>query len=81
MKKLFAILALGIAAVAQAATYTPAFTVDYQTCGNKPVVSGNSVTFGAGTTCNAGRVVSQQAYKNISKITALWIFPKYHRTM
>jgi len=70
MKKLLATLALGIAAATQAATYTPAFTVDYQTCGNKPVVSGNAVTFGAGTTCNAGRVVSQQAYKNISKITA-----------
>lgn len=70
MKKLFAILALSITAATQAATYTPSFTVDYQTCGNKPVVSGNSVAFGAGTTCNAGRVVSQQAYRNITKITA-----------
>jgi len=50
--------------------YTPKFVVDYQKCGADPAVSTpGAVSFGTNT-CNAGRVVSDQAYKNISKITA-----------
>ena len=55
--------------------FTPTFTVDYNKCGTDPVVSGNSVTFGAGSTCEAGRLVSQQGYVNITQIKAtvdLW---------
>ena len=54
----------------QAATYTPNFVLDYQKCGTNPVIAGNSVTFGTGSTCAAGRVVATQIYKNITTITA-----------
>ena len=51
-------------------TYTPSFVLDYQKCGTDPVISGSAVTFGTGSTCAAGRVVSTTAYKNITQITA-----------
>ena len=35
-----------------------------------PVTSVNSVTFGSGSDCNAGRVVSAKGYKNITQIRA-----------
>ena len=53
-----------------ASTFTPSFVVDYAKCGTNPVISGASVTFGSGTTCAAGRVVSTHGYKNIAQITA-----------
>lgn len=59
-----------VGSLAQAATYTPSFVVDYQKCGTDPTISGSSVTFGTGSTCAAGRVVSTKVYKNITKITA-----------
>jgi azurin len=56
--------------ILEAATYTPSFELDYQKCGSNPVIAGSSVTFGSGSTCAAGRVVSTKAYKNITTITA-----------
>jgi len=57
---------------ATAGTYKPQFQVDYAKCDPKylPVVSGNSVQFGSGLQCHAGRVVSTKRYKNITKVTA-----------
>jgi len=70
MKKLFLLAAcLGFLVwnhMAHAGTFTPAFTVDYQTCGTNPTVSGSAVTFGSGTACAAGRVVSTHGYTNIT---------------
>ena len=79
MKKLLVILAvLALAActktTSQAPTAsTPAFVLDYTancTSGGTPTISGNSVTFGSGTQCQAGRIVSTQSYTNISEFRA-----------
>ena len=76
MKKLLVILSVLLFVTGcskQTATsniFTPTFAVDYNKCGTDPVVSGNSVTFGAGSTCEAGRLVSQQGYVNITQIKA-----------
>lgn len=79
MKKLLVILTVLVLAAcsktttaptATSTTFTPSFVVDYNKCGTDPVISGNSVTFGEGTTCEAGRLVSQQGYVNISQVTA-----------
>ena len=57
-------------------TYDPSFDIDYQKCGSwdnpfDPTINGSSVTFATSDgTCASGRVVSKQAYKNITKITA-----------
>jgi hypothetical protein len=48
----------------------PTFQVDYNQCGNNPVISVDAVDFGDGSICNAGRVVSEKRYKKISKVTA-----------
>mgnify|MGYP003649870778 CR=1 FL=1 len=77
MKKLVALVFVALLAGCQTTVtsttqnnYTPKFVVDYQKCGADPAVSTpGAVSFGTNT-CNAGRVVSDQAYKNISKITA-----------
>ena len=77
MKKLVALVFVALLAGCQTTVtsttqnnYTPKFVVDYQKCGDDPAVSTpGAVSFGTNT-CNAGRVVSDQAYKNISKITA-----------
>jgi hypothetical protein len=75
MKKLFLSAAcLGFLVwnhMAHAGTFTPTFTVDYQTCGTNPTVSGSAVAFGSGTACAAGRVVSTHGYTNITTITAV----------
>jgi hypothetical protein len=79
MKKLLVILSVLVLAAcsktttaptATSNTFTPSFVVDYNKCGTDPVISGNSVTFGEGSTCEAGRLVSQHGYVNISQITA-----------
>jgi hypothetical protein len=49
-------------------TYTVEFDVDYQKCGNNPVVSKGGVDFGSAGDVRAGRVCSKNGYKNISKI-------------
>lgn len=69
-KSVFLIVLFGAISFAQAASYTPTFELDYQKCGSDPVISSSSVTFGSGSTCAAGRVVSTRSYKNITKITA-----------
>jgi len=55
----------------------PSFVLDYTASCTKsgdvsgtPTISGNSVTFGSGTQCQAGRVVSTQLFKNITEIRA-----------
>jgi hypothetical protein len=64
-------LALSVSCIgAMAGDYKPVFVLDYKGCGDGPVISGNSVTFGAGDTCGAGRVVSKNRYTNITRITA-----------
>ena len=68
--KYILLVAMFFCGITEAATFTPTFTVDYNSCGNDPVVFGSSVTFGSGSTCYAGRVVSNQGYKNITQITA-----------
>ena len=78
MKKLLVILSVLVLAACNKApaptatsnTFTPTFVVDYNKCGTDPVISGNSVTFGEGSTCEAGRLVSQQGYVNITQIKA-----------
>ena len=57
MKKIVLILCLFTLAgwqSAYAATFRPAFEADYNSCGNMPVISANSVTFGSGSECKAG---------------------------
>ena len=49
-------------------TYTVEFDVDYQKCGNNPIVSKGGVDFGSVGDVRAGRVCSKNGYKNISKI-------------
>jgi hypothetical protein len=54
-------------------TETPAFDLDYsQSCTDKgePTIDGNSVFFGSGDQCQAGRVVSTQSYANITEFRA-----------
>ena len=75
MKKLLVILSVllfvaGCTKQATSTSFTPSFVVDYNGCGTDPVVSGNSVTFGSGSTCQAGRLVSQQGYVNITQVKA-----------
>jgi hypothetical protein len=78
MKKLLVILAvLALAACTKTTTApsasTPAFVLDYSascTSGGAPTISGNAVTFGAGTQCQAGRIVSTQSYTNITEFRA-----------
>jgi|TARA_R110002126_G_scaffold48524_5_gene135160 hypothetical protein len=70
VKKLFGILILTLLTAANATNYNPQFVVDYNNCGTNPsVATKGSVSFGT-TTCAAGRVISNQAYKNITQITA-----------
>jgi len=78
MKKLLVILAvLALAACTKTTTTpsasAPAFVLDYSascTSGGAPTISGNAVTFGAGTQCQAGRIVSTQSYTNITEFRA-----------
>jgi len=52
-------------------TFLPTFELDYQKCGLNPQISTNGVKFqDASSQTAAGRLVSAQGYKNISKITA-----------
>jgi len=54
-------------------TYTPSLSVDSSqgcTSGGAPTVADGTVTFGAGTQCQAGRVISNSSYKNITQVTA-----------
>lgn len=71
MKYLLSLLAVFLISTAQAQkTYTPKFVVDYKSCGSNPTVStAGAVSFGT-SSCAAGRVVSDQAYKNITQISA-----------
>ena len=75
MKKLLVILSVLVLAAcnkaptATSTTFTPAFVVDYNKCGTDPVISGNSVTFGAGTnlpTVDAG--VHQRVFASSSSV-------------
>ena len=57
--------------------FYPTFELDYAKCASelKPIISGdgtlnNSVIFGSGKTCHAGRVVSKKRYKNITRARA-----------
>jgi hypothetical protein len=81
MKRLLVILSLFALAACtkttseapRATVATPAFTLDYSancTPGGAPVISGNSVTFGSGTQCQAGRIVATQSYANITEFRA-----------
>jgi hypothetical protein len=81
MKKLLVILSLVALAACtkttseapKASSVTPSFVLDYSancTSGGVPTISGNSVTFGSGTQCQAGRIVSTQSYTNITEFRA-----------
>jgi hypothetical protein len=81
MKKLLVILSLlALTACTQktteapkASATAPAFVLDYTancTSGGVPTISGNAVTFGSGTQCQAGRIVSTQSYANITEFRA-----------
>ena len=78
MKRLLVILAvLALAACTKTTTAptasTPAFVLDYTancTSGGAPTISGNAVTFGSGTQCQAGRIVSTQSYADITEFRA-----------
>lgn len=81
MKKLLVILSLvALAACTKTTTEAsksvssaPSFILDYSancTAGSAPIISGNSVTFGSGTQCQAGRLVSTQSYANITEFRA-----------
>jgi len=81
MKKLLVILSLVALAACTKTTseapktsaVTPSFVLDYTancTSGGAPTISGNSVTFGSGTQCQAGRIVSTQSYTNITEFRA-----------
>jgi len=81
MKKLLVILSLVALAACtkttseapKASSVTPTFVLDYSancTSGGAPTISGNSVTFGSGTQCQAGRIVSTQSYTNITEFRA-----------
>jgi hypothetical protein len=81
MKKLLVILSLVALAACtkttseapKASSVTPSFVLDYSancTSGGAPTISGNSVTFGSGTQCQAGRIVSTQSYTNITEFRA-----------
>ena len=81
MKKLLAILSL-VALTActnttseapKAVSSAPSFVLDYSancTSGGAPTISGNSITFGSDTQCQAGRIVSTQSYSNITEFRA-----------
>ena len=78
MKKILVILSLLVLSactkISEAPKATaPAFVLDYTancTSGGAPTISGNSVTFGSGTQCQAGRIVSTQSYANITEFRA-----------
>ena len=80
MKKLLVILAvLVLSACTKTATApkttasAPSFVLDYTancTSGGAPTISGNSISFGSGTQCQAGRVVATQSYANITEFRA-----------
>jgi hypothetical protein len=80
MKKLLVILAVLVlsactktATAPKATASAPSFVLDYTancTSGGAPTISGNSILFGSGTQCQAGRVVSTQSYANITEFRA-----------
>ena len=80
MKKLLVILSLLVLSACtktteapKATSSAPAFVLDYSancTSGGAPTISGNAVTFGADTQCQAGRIVSTQSYANITEFRA-----------
>jgi hypothetical protein len=80
MKKLLVILSLVLLTACtktieapKAVSATPSFVLDYSascTQGGAPTISGNAVTFGSGTQCQAGRIVSTQSYANITEFRA-----------
>jgi hypothetical protein len=81
MKKLLVILSLVALAACtkttseapKAGAVTPSFVLDYTancTPGGAPVISGNSVVFGADTQCQAGRIVATKSYANITEFRA-----------
>jgi len=79
MKKLLVLLSVLLLAACSKATApkvasaTPSFVLDYSascTSGGAPTINGNSITFGSGTQCQAGRIVSTQSYSNITEFRA-----------
>ena len=79
MKKLLIILSLLVLSACTktespaATSLAPSFVLDYTancTSGGAPTISGNSITFGSGTQCQAGRIVSTQSYANITEFRA-----------
>jgi hypothetical protein len=81
MKKLFVILSLVALAACTKTTSeaprvgveSPSFVLDYTsscTSGGAPTIIGNSITFGSGTQCQAGRVVATKSYANITEFRA-----------
>jgi hypothetical protein len=81
MKKLFVILSLVALAACtkttseapRAGVESPSFVLDYTsscTSGGAPTIIGNSITFGSGTQCQAGRVVATKSYANITEFRA-----------
>ena len=80
MKKLLVILSLLVLSACtkttealKAVSSAPSFVLDYSAnCTDKgaPTISGNSITFGSGTQCQAGRLVSTQSYTNITEFRA-----------
>jgi len=81
MKKLLVILSLVALAACtkttseapKASAVTPSFVLDYTancTSGGAPTISGNAVSFGSGTQCQAGRIVATQSYANITEFRA-----------
>jgi hypothetical protein len=80
MKKLVVILSLLVLSACtktteapKAISSAPSFVLDYSAnCTDKgaPTISGNSITFGSGTQCQAGRLVSTQSYTNITEFKA-----------
>ena len=53
-------------------SFNPSFSVDYNKCGVDPVLAGNAVQFGdSSSPSKAGRAISNNGYRNISKITSV----------
>jgi hypothetical protein len=57
-------------------TYTVEFDVDYQKCGNNPIVSVGGVDFGSAGDVRAGRACSKNGYKTSQRLKLTLI---YHR--
>ena len=57
-------------------TYTVEFDVDYQKCGNNPIVSVGGVDFGSAGDVRAGRVCSKMDIKTFQRLKRILI---YHR--